>query len=128
MGGHLHTHHIVHWAHGGATSADNLIRLCSHHHRLVHEGGYTITGHPGGELTFRRPNGRPLRQRLPRRGGCAESLTQLNRRHGTNPAATTITPDWNGVNLDLDHTITLLAHPVAGTVRRQEYAEPRERR
>jgi hypothetical protein len=32
-------HHIEHWADGGATSLDNLTLLCSHHHRLLHEGG-----------------------------------------------------------------------------------------
>jgi hypothetical protein len=35
-------HHIVHWADGGATRLDNLILLCRHHHRVVHEGGYFI--------------------------------------------------------------------------------------
>jgi len=39
---HLHIHHIKHWADGGATSVSNGVCLCSHHHTLVHEGGYTI--------------------------------------------------------------------------------------
>ena len=38
----LHAHHIVHWINGGETKLVNLILLCSHHHRLVHEGGYRI--------------------------------------------------------------------------------------
>ncbi|MEW6476250.1 MAG: DUF222 domain-containing protein [Actinomycetota bacterium] len=38
----LHAHHIVHWINGGETKLINLILLCSHHHRLVHEGGYRI--------------------------------------------------------------------------------------
>ena len=33
---------MVHWAHGGATRLDNLILLCSHHHRKVHEMGERI--------------------------------------------------------------------------------------
>jgi hypothetical protein len=37
---YLHGHHIEHWADGGETSLDNLILLCSHHHHLVHEGGF----------------------------------------------------------------------------------------
>lgn len=36
----LHAHHIEHWAHGGKTCIDNLVLMCSHHHRLVHEGGF----------------------------------------------------------------------------------------
>ena len=53
----LHAHHIQHWVHGGATSLDNLVMLCPYHHRLVHEGGWTITGHPNDQLTFKRPRG-----------------------------------------------------------------------
>ncbi|MGH6820789.1 MAG: DUF222 domain-containing protein, partial [Methylocella sp.] len=30
-------HHIHHWADGGATHINNLVLLCRHHHRLVHE-------------------------------------------------------------------------------------------
>jgi hypothetical protein len=80
---HLHTHHIVHWAHGGTTSADNLVRLCSHHHRLVHEGGYTVEGDPDGELVFRNPNGRVLGgPSPPLRSGSADTLIRLNRARG----------------------------------------------
>jgi hypothetical protein len=50
-------HHIQHWAHGGATSLENLVQLCRHHHRLLHEGGYAV-GQEDGRLTFRRPDGR----------------------------------------------------------------------
>ena len=39
---HLHIHHLRHWADGGATSILNGASLCSSHHSLVHEGGYTI--------------------------------------------------------------------------------------
>jgi len=39
---HLHIHHIKHWADGGTTSVSNGASLCSHHHTLVHEGGYRI--------------------------------------------------------------------------------------
>ncbi len=39
---HLQIHHIKHWADGGETSVSNGACLCSHHHTLVHEGGYTL--------------------------------------------------------------------------------------
>ena len=39
---HLHIHHIKHWADGGETSVSNGACLCSHHHTMVHEGGYTL--------------------------------------------------------------------------------------
>jgi len=35
-------HHVRHWARGGETTLENLVLLCRRHHRLVHEGGYTL--------------------------------------------------------------------------------------
>lgn len=52
-------HHIDHWAHGGETSLDNLVRLCRHHHRLVHEGGFGLERRQGS-LVFHRPDGRVI--------------------------------------------------------------------
>ena len=41
-------HHLIHWAHGGDTALHNLVLLCHYHHRLVHEGRWTLTRHPDG--------------------------------------------------------------------------------
>jgi hypothetical protein len=57
----LKAHHIVHWARGGPTDLDNLVLLCHAHHRLVHEGGWRISGYPDEELRFHDPTGKPLR-------------------------------------------------------------------
>ena len=54
----LKAHHIVHWAHGGGTDLRNLVLVCHAHHRLVHEGGWSIRGRPGAELRFHDPRGR----------------------------------------------------------------------
>ena len=35
-------HHIKHWADGGETRLENLLLLCSHHHRLLHEEGWKV--------------------------------------------------------------------------------------
>ena len=48
-----HAHHLVHWADGGPTDLDNLVTLCSYHHRLVHEHGWQVTGNPTRLLTWR---------------------------------------------------------------------------
>ena len=56
----LHAHHIVHWADGGPTDADNLILLCGYHHRLVHERGWTVEPR---SHEFVRPDGRTFRPR-----------------------------------------------------------------
>jgi hypothetical protein len=57
----LHIHHIKFWTRDrGLTEERNLCGLCPFHHRLVHEGGWTITGDPFGRLTFTSPEGRVL--------------------------------------------------------------------
>ena len=61
-------HHIHHWADGGRTDIGNLVLLCSHHHRLVHEGGYGVRRSRRG-LAFSAPDGAPLAGRPPRRRG-----------------------------------------------------------
>jgi hypothetical protein len=66
----LHGHHVVHWPHG-PTNLGNLLELCGAHHRLVHEGGWHVTGDPNSELTFTSPAGnryatRPATRRIHR--------------------------------------------------------------
>ncbi len=51
-----HAHHIRHWADGGETSLNNLVTLCSHHHHMVHEGGYGVRK-VGGGIEFTSPEG-----------------------------------------------------------------------
>jgi hypothetical protein len=53
-------HHIRHWADGGDTALANLVLLCTHHHRLLHEGGFAIRRDSDGEIYFRRPDGRVI--------------------------------------------------------------------
>jgi hypothetical protein len=48
----LDGHHLVHWADGGETSLDNLVLLCRHHHRLLHEGGFGTHVDADGQLRF----------------------------------------------------------------------------
>lgn len=54
---HLQTHHVRHWSRGGATDEDNLVMLCSYHHWLVHEAGWSVSLQDG-VTTFFRPSGR----------------------------------------------------------------------
>jgi hypothetical protein len=37
-----HAHHVIHWADGGWTSLDNLVLLCSMHHRMIHHSPWTV--------------------------------------------------------------------------------------
>jgi Domain of unknown function (DUF222)/HNH endonuclease len=53
-------HHVKHWADGGETSLDNLLLLCRHHHRLVHEGGFICEKTAEGEVVFTDQRQQPL--------------------------------------------------------------------
>jgi len=53
-------HHIEHWSNGGETSLDNLMLLCSQHHKLVHEGGFAIEKDYQNRWYFKRPDGRAV--------------------------------------------------------------------
>jgi hypothetical protein len=58
----LHVHHVIHHADGGVTELWNLILLCPHHHRFVHEHGWRIKGDPAEPdgIEFHSPDGRRL--------------------------------------------------------------------
>jgi hypothetical protein len=43
-------HHLVHWAHGGATDLDNCVLLCRRHHVLCHEGAWRLARGPDGRV------------------------------------------------------------------------------
>lgn len=51
-------HHIVFWSRGGPTRSDNMLGLCWHHHHLVHEGGWELSGDANVEVKGTGPDGR----------------------------------------------------------------------
>jgi hypothetical protein len=55
---YVEAHHIRHWASGGKTSVENLTLLCSHHHTLLHEGGFSIRREDDSAIRFVRGDGR----------------------------------------------------------------------
>jgi hypothetical protein len=50
-------HHIVHWADGGSTNADNLILLCRFHHGRVHTPGWSVEKTGPGTAVITRHEG-----------------------------------------------------------------------
>jgi hypothetical protein len=90
----LDRHHVEHWSQHGETKLDNLLTLCSAHHRLVHEGGWTVEL-DGDEARFFRPDGTPLVWPAPARvedavGELEEACAELE------IGATTGLTSWNG--------------------------------
>jgi Domain of unknown function (DUF222)/HNH endonuclease len=86
----LHIHHLVHWTDGGRTDPDNLLALCTVHHRMVHLGLLTIGGDPGRPdgLAFTDSQGRQLRPAPPRPPCPGTSASEAAHHHGLAP------PQW----------------------------------
>ncbi len=97
----LHGHHVEHWLHGGRTSLENLVFLCSFHHRLVHEAGFSITMVATGEVTVTAPTGRCVSAEA--RDHEAVRWTQsVWDDPGPGPMPV---PDWDGEPVDYDEAV-----------------------
>jgi hypothetical protein len=57
-------HGVEHWADGGPTALGNLALLCRGHHRLIHEGGFSMQM-VDGRAVFFRADGSELQDRGP---------------------------------------------------------------
>jgi len=142
---YVHAHHIKHWADGGETSLDNLVTLCSFHHRLVHEGGYGVHVDEG-EIKFTRPDGGVIPPAGKVQRGCfrgnicaesgntcakpgnactapgnacaaggAERLKAFNAARGHTIDAGTARCRWGGERMDYDITIDALCREAGYT-------------
>lgn len=99
-------HHIRHWADGGETSLGNLVELCRRHHRLLHEGDFTLEADGDARFTFRDKWGKVVPD-CPELGrGRPSRLRALNGRRG-GPAIDprTCFPRSAGTPMDLDLTV-----------------------
>jgi Domain of unknown function (DUF222)/HNH endonuclease len=103
----LHAHHIQHWARGGPTNLDNLIQLCSYHHRLVHEGGFCVERSAAGSVRFRRPDGTliPVAGRTRARGA---GIIDAQRQRGLAVDGKTCMPRSAGQSLDYGIGVTVI--------------------
>jgi len=106
---YVHAHHIHHWAHGGPTSADNLVLLCSAHHRLVHEGGFGVS-RAGRALEFHDPHGRLLDQNPPPvpANDWSAVLSEWTTAAEGDIDETTNFPAWDGTPVDYQETLSAL--------------------
>lgn len=102
----LQAHHIVHWIHLGETKLLNLALLCPHHHRLVHEGGYSMTVDDDMVFTFFRPTGEVIPQRPDLGGGDVARL--VARQDQLEIDERTCTTLWDGKPVDFDYCVLAL--------------------
>jgi hypothetical protein len=54
-------HHVTWWRDGGRTDLDNLVLVCSFHHKLVHEMGWRLERDGDGVVRWSKPDGEPYR-------------------------------------------------------------------
>jgi len=91
-------HHIAHWADGGPTSLENLVLLCRRHHRLVHEGGFSLVRQDDGAVTFFRSDGTVFENAAPLPRVGLNGLAALN---------VGDIPVWDGTPFDLDWAVSV---------------------
>ena len=106
---HLEAHHIVHWANGGITSLDNLINVCHWHHKLLHEGQYSVERLKDGQLLFRRPDGRLLTFEPINNGDEVCNIANIN---SELPAIADEPWSWCGDSMDYDLALFAMASHV----------------
>ena len=118
---HCDAHHVRHWAAAGAPRLDNLVLICRHHHRAVHEEGFTVELGDDGEARFFWPDGRPVPDAPPAPTWAGTALASTDAHletAGLRIDPHTATPDWLGERLDLNWAITVLHPATADPLRR----------
>ena len=89
---------------------ENLCLLCTAHHRMVHEGGWTVTWAEDGTLAFAAPTGRALNVAEPRQWD-QDVLTWLREwadEHAVNIGPDSNLPTWDGTRPDYDWAVSAL--------------------
>jgi uncharacterized protein DUF222/HNH endonuclease len=109
----MHAHHIRHWARGGATALENLVQLCSYHHRLVHEGGFTVESVGRGEVRFKRPDGRVVAPSPECGPAGGPALAEQHEACGVVVDQHTCRPRSAGDRLDYELAVDVLMHRAA---------------
>jgi hypothetical protein len=108
----IDAHHIRYRRNYGPTTLTNMLSLCRFHHRLVHEGGYSVGKGREGEIRFYDPTGRQLHHgsALVANDG-ADALRRQNKDCGVAIDGETIVGSYCGDRLDLEYAVSALARP-----------------
>lgn len=99
----LKAHHVHYHSRGGPTVLENLVMLCSEHHRALHDGYFTITSDGDQRFVFRHADGREILYSP----AMKDDSTEFGDRYGVIDGDAII-PDWQGEGLDLSFATDVL--------------------
>ena len=102
---------MTHWVDGGETSLANTIELCTFHHRLVHEGGFSVRALNDGGFQFLDPASRPIAATGLLPACTVAPLDAFRVRHtqqGIELTEETGFPTWDGEPMDYDWAVQSL--------------------
>jgi hypothetical protein len=102
----LHAHHLTPWSRGGSTDVADMVLLCSHHHHLVHEGGFTLRREADGRLVTRAPAGWEVDNQPTPTAAAAPDL--VSAQDQLRLSTDTLTTEWSGDRLDVNHVVWVL--------------------
>ncbi len=110
---YVDAHHVQHWCDGGEARLDNLVLLCRHHHRLLHQEGYEIVKHGEQQFEFLTPAGGAMPAALvPQFAAAAEDAVNetlaVEREHDGLCLAIdsrTAVTRWEGEKMDYDMAV-----------------------
>ena len=83
----------------------NRVTLCTFHHKLVHEGGYSVQRMSDDALVYRTPLGQVIAPAPGKPRGDADSVAKSNSQRGINASADTGDSNWDGERVDYDHVM-----------------------
>ena len=106
----LQAHHVVEWSAGGRTDPDNLVLLCFFHHRVLHEGRFSVTAMGGQRFEFLDAGGQlmvqaPALADLPGPAMPSRLLSEVD----LELEPTRIAGHWDGERLDLHYAVSVFA-------------------
>ena len=103
---YVDAHHIHHWGDGGETKMSNLVLICRHHHRLVHEGGFGVALDPIGTIQFTDPKGKIIPPAADKNlRGDFRTIIHDHEQAGLEITHKTTVPDWYGEKMDYSAAI-----------------------